>query len=181
MTLSELIEILAEENQHKVVRHGFRHPHSYRGIYAELAFEPAHDIDVAAMLKSARDAVGHSYLGYKGGSFKMDRFTEVHLATYGETGEELGPTLLKYMLADTVEPIQADPPRGLRPELTITGHTVALSPSTHHWPTRADGSVPQDGDIYVFQNGTWVAEPLGMTLYQAGTVVLSTRKQADAT
>lgn len=63
---------------------------SYRGIYAELAIgvectkygRPVGE--VASMLEAA---VGATFEGYKGGSYKMDRSTHVWIANWGEAGD----------------------------------------------------------------------------------------------
>lgn len=99
MTLGELIEALEAEPKDKLVFHGFNNPHSYRGYYNDLAFEPAQDITVGEMLEAARSAVGKTFTGYKGGDFKMDTYTDVWLSEDGyASGETIGPTLLKFML-----------------------------------------------------------------------------------
>lgn len=60
---------------------------SWRGIYAELALGFGVERDAAPnvrhLLKSARDAVGSDYEGYKGGTYRMDEQTEVHIDNYG--------------------------------------------------------------------------------------------------
>lgn len=98
MILRELIEYLEKEDQNKIVTMGFSNPHSYRGIYRELAFEPTINIAVSDMLKAAKSAMGETYTGYKGGDFTMNEYTNVHLAEYGNCGEEIGYILLNYML-----------------------------------------------------------------------------------
>lgn len=98
MLLNELIDTLEAADQTLVLPDGFDSPHSYRGFYNELAFEPAYDITVADMLEAARDARGSSYEGYKGGEYKMTAYTDCWLAEYGHTGESLGPVLLRLML-----------------------------------------------------------------------------------
>ncbi len=100
MTLGELINELEKYDRDKIVPRGFRYPHSYRGIYSELAFTPTFDVTVGEMLDLARGALGACYEGWKGGMFKMDGFTTVHLAQEGELGETIGTTLLGYMLAE---------------------------------------------------------------------------------
>jgi hypothetical protein len=100
MTLGELIEFLEKRDPEKVVPLGFNYPHSYRGYYDQLAFEPAPKIKVSEMLVCTRESLGETYIGYKGGEFKMDKWTKVWLAYYGETGEEIGPVLLKYMVGE---------------------------------------------------------------------------------
>lgn len=98
MTLEELISALEQCNPETVVPRGFHHPHSWRGDYAQLAFEPAKDVTVGSMLACAKEALGSTYVGYKGGHYVMDAYSDVYLAGYSTCGEELGPSLLEYML-----------------------------------------------------------------------------------
>lgn len=98
MTLQDLIDRLEQEDPETVVPIGFHNPHSYRGIYRELAFEPKKNVTVGEMLDAAREAKGSSYTGYKGGAYEMSGYTPVHLAKRGFTGETIGPVLLDYML-----------------------------------------------------------------------------------
>ena len=98
MLLKELIKYLENEDPKLVVPMGFNEPHSYRGFYGDLAFEPAGNVTVGEMLKLAKEALGRTYSGWKGGQFKMNGFTDVHLAEWGHTGEGIGIILLNYML-----------------------------------------------------------------------------------
>ena len=98
MTLGELIGALEAEDSNLVLPDGFRSPHSYRGYYDQLAFEPAKDVKVGEALALAESALGATYGGWKGGDFTMDEHTEVNLAVFGECGEEIGPTLLRLMI-----------------------------------------------------------------------------------
>lgn len=97
MYLKDLITFLEKQDPNKVVPYGFHAPHSHRGDYSELAFEPTENITFGEMLSEARSAVGATFEGYKGGDFKMSEFTPVYIANYGETGSGISPTLLKYM------------------------------------------------------------------------------------
>jgi hypothetical protein len=100
MTLAELIARLEAANPAQVVKHGFNNPHSYRGDYMDLAFEPAADITVADMLSDARSALGTTYQGWKGGDFTMGEHTWCWLSTEGDaSGETIGALLLDLMLA----------------------------------------------------------------------------------
>jgi hypothetical protein len=83
VTLAELIARLEAANPQQVVTRGFDSPHSYRGDYMDLAFEPATDITVGDMLDAARSALGETFTGYKGGDFTMDGYTDCWLAEYG--------------------------------------------------------------------------------------------------
>ena len=103
LNLGSLISILEQENPDKVVRNGFRNPHSYRGYYECLAFEPAKDITVREMLVDAKYALNRAFTGYKGGCYRMNEYTDVYIALYGNTGDEMGRMLLNYMLNDVKE------------------------------------------------------------------------------
>jgi hypothetical protein len=98
MTLGELIKRLEKVDPKQEVKMGFSNPHSYRGYYDELAFEPQEDTTVGEMLDWAKSAVGATYTGYKGGEYTMSEWTEVWLATYGQGGEGIGGVLLDYMV-----------------------------------------------------------------------------------
>lgn len=105
MTLGELITALEAEDPTRVLPHGFDNPHSYRGYYDQVAFEPASNISIGDMLDAARSALGTTYEGWKGGDFTMDRYTDCWLSMVGSaSGETLGPTLLRLMLAAPAAP-----------------------------------------------------------------------------
>lgn len=98
MRLGQLIEILEALPRDHEVAEGFDRPHSYRGYYHDLAFEPEADTTVARMLHAAKTANGATFQGWKGGGFTMGLRTDVYLAYEGRCGEELGERLLAYML-----------------------------------------------------------------------------------
>ena len=102
MTLGDLIERLEQEDQNKVLKLGFDSPHSYRGYYNELAFEPVENVTVSVMLDAARSCVERTFSGYKGGYYTMTLLTDCWLANYGSCGDELTLRLLNYMLNDRV-------------------------------------------------------------------------------
>lgn len=104
MTLKELIERLQQADQDHVCALGFDDPHSYRGYYQELAFQPKADVSVRDMLACAESAMGATFEGYKGGEFTMNELTDVYLARRGETGEGIGHFLLSYMLGEEPTP-----------------------------------------------------------------------------
>jgi len=87
-----------------VLRLGFYGPHSYRGYYHDVAFEIAEDITVGEVLSAAKEALGSTYQGWKGGDYTMKDYTETWLvAREGETGESIGAMFLELLLANTVE------------------------------------------------------------------------------
>lgn len=97
MTLGELIERLEKEDQTLVVPMGWGYPHSYRGNYCDLAFEPKENVSVAEMLSDAKESLGKTFVGYKGGDFEMDEFAYVYIAHEGCCGDGLSHLLLDYM------------------------------------------------------------------------------------
>lgn len=107
MTLNELITFLEKQDQALVLPTGFTHPHSYRGYYDELAFEPAADVTVASMLAAAKSALGSTYHGWKGGEYVMHGWTDCWLAEEGRAGEGIGPVLLRLMIAAGKAPDKA--------------------------------------------------------------------------
>lgn len=98
LSLGDLITVLESHHPAKVVPLGFARPHSYRGFYDELAFEPANYVTVAGMLQAARSALGATYQGWKGGDYTMNEYTPVWLAERGSTGEGLGAVLVHLLL-----------------------------------------------------------------------------------
>jgi hypothetical protein len=99
MELGELIAALEAEDPARVLPLGFGKPHSYRGYYEQLAFEPTADVMIGDMLEAAKSALGATYEGWKGGDFTMHERTDCWLAEEGHSGgEEIGPILLALML-----------------------------------------------------------------------------------
>lgn len=93
--LKDLIEWLEKQSPDAVVPHGFGEPMSYRGYYDELAFEPVESTTFGEMLTHARNALGATFTGYKGGDYKMGEYTPCWIAEYGtSTGDKIGPTIL---------------------------------------------------------------------------------------
>jgi len=83
MNLGSLIDWLEKQDQELVVKDGFGSPHSDRGSYDELAFDPAPEAKISDMLKYAKSADGAKFEGWKGGVYKMDRSTSVYIGEYG--------------------------------------------------------------------------------------------------
>ena len=95
INLAELIEELEKLPQDKFVSHGFHNPHSYRGYYQELAFEPKKDAKISGMLACAKDALGSTYTGWKGGEFTMKEWTECYITEEGSGGgDRIGQTII---------------------------------------------------------------------------------------
>lgn len=108
MTLDELIDRLEKMPPDAVPPVGFSSPHSYRGYYNDLAFEPTKGVSFGEMLEAAKGAKGETMTGYKGGEYVMNGWVDCYLAKWGWLGEGIGSVLLDYMEM-TAQPSRADP------------------------------------------------------------------------
>ncbi len=98
MMLSDLIVSLERRDAATPVAHGFGGPHSYRGYYECLGFEPVENTTVGKMLAAARSALGTTFTAYKGGEYTMDKYTDVYLAEWGRTGDAITEHVLVAMI-----------------------------------------------------------------------------------
>ena len=88
MRLGKLIEVLEALPQDLVVPKGFHNPHSWRGDYYELAFEPLEEpVKVGQLLEAAKSALGRTFQGWKGGDYKMGAMSRCYYAGEGDTGD----------------------------------------------------------------------------------------------
>jgi hypothetical protein len=88
--LGDLQEILIGLPAHYEVLtcdgYGLDRPHSYRGYYDHLAFEPAKTVsDVSKLLDQVTVSLTHLYEGYKGGLFAMKTYTPIWISHFGES------------------------------------------------------------------------------------------------
>jgi hypothetical protein len=103
MQLNELISYLEQLNPGAPFSEGFENPHSYRGYYEQLAFEPTGKPSTAGeLLAVAKSAHNQSFWGWKGGEFVMDDYTQCWLAEKGSTGEPLTKATLDHWFSETV-------------------------------------------------------------------------------
>ena len=101
MVLYEIIEFLEKYNPAKTVKLGFHNPHSYRGSYDELAFEPVKNTTVGEMLNCAKSSLNETFTGWKGGEYTMDNYTMCWIASEGHSdGERIGLAMLHLMMDD---------------------------------------------------------------------------------
>ena len=84
MTLGRLQKLLSVLDENRTVTYGFTHAHSWRGIYAEAAFEPAMNVPVKEMRAEVERALSETFTGWKGGDYSYDKWTEAHLDYIGE-------------------------------------------------------------------------------------------------
>lgn len=97
-TLGILIDWLKEQDQNLTVKDGFGDPHSDRGSYDELAFDPLPEAKISDMLKCAESAVGREFQGWKGGDYEMGLNTPVYIGEWGACGDAITPIHFKYWL-----------------------------------------------------------------------------------
>lgn len=89
MTLEELISRIKELPPDLEIQ-AIWHPHSYRGYYSDLAFEPADGtVKAVELLSIVKDCLGETYQGYKGGDYVMDKKTPLWMAFYGDCGSKI--------------------------------------------------------------------------------------------
>lgn len=117
MTLSELIGALEAEDPDLLLPLGFSNPHSYRGIYEDLAFEPVADVTIGQMLADARSALDATYEAWKGGEYTMREYADCWLAEEGRGG---GETIGPFILALLIVAAQADEPTKARLRLLVS-------------------------------------------------------------
>lgn len=156
--LDELIAILEAHDPATVVKVGFADPHSYRGYYHEVAFEPAANVTVGAMLADARAALGATYQGYKGGDYTMSGYTSVWLASYGCTGESLGRVLLTLLLANAATPDPQENPAGPAP--TTPHYRTGKKNSRNLYQVNPDGTETHFACTFHEHAGPLVVEAL---------------------
>lgn len=84
--LGKVIETLKSLPPDLVLPVGLSNPHSYRGYYEQLAFEPKENVSVEECLKVAKSCVDKTFTGYKGGDYMMTEDTSCWLCTYGSSG-----------------------------------------------------------------------------------------------
>jgi hypothetical protein len=94
--LRDLITFLETQDPESTVKDGFGEPHSDRGSYDELAFDPKPEAKIEDMLRYAKGAVGETFEGWKGGDYTMDLDTPVYIGEYGTGGDPITPTHFKY-------------------------------------------------------------------------------------
>jgi hypothetical protein len=102
LSLGDLIEYLSARDPDTPVKIGIRNPHSYRGIYADLGFEPVFEPStVGKWLEEVKPCLGHTFEGYKGGDFLMRTYTDCWLAYEGDSNaEKIGVLLMTLLLDD---------------------------------------------------------------------------------
>jgi hypothetical protein len=82
-TLNEVKIFLESVDPNYVFRLGFNHPHSWRGYYHEVSFEPDSDMKSEGMLHIIDVAVSKTFMGWKGGEYTYNLDNVAHLEAGG--------------------------------------------------------------------------------------------------
>jgi hypothetical protein len=82
-TLNEVKIFLESVDPTYVFSLGFNHPHSWRGYYSEVSFEPAYGHRAGDMLYSIDKAVSETFDGWKGGEYTYNLDNDAHLEAGG--------------------------------------------------------------------------------------------------
>lgn len=104
-------------NDQFVFTSGFNAPHSYRGTYADVAFEPARKVTLGEIKRAIERAGDEMFTGWKGGEYTYGDDTPCHLAYEGtcdptgtgdaEDFEELvADMMLEYIMHNHPTPIK---------------------------------------------------------------------------
>ncbi len=97
MNLEQYIRLLESFDPAQKLPLGLGNPHSWRGDYYDLAFEPVENITVGEMLQIAENCIDRTFDGWKGGEYKMTPFTTIHVDYRGHC-YDLGLFLLLQVL-----------------------------------------------------------------------------------
>lgn len=87
MTLGAMIERL--ESLPGGVMVPLSNPHSYRGYYSDLSFEPTAPVAAKHLLEECKDSMGERFHGWKGGDYYMHAGVPVWVAGRGSCGLKL--------------------------------------------------------------------------------------------
>lgn len=89
VTLGEMIEFLKSADPELLLPH-LGNPHSYRGYYSDLAFEPSDGVRKASdILLDCEASLGKTFTGWKGGDFLMNENTPLWIAVEGCCGQKI--------------------------------------------------------------------------------------------
>jgi hypothetical protein len=90
VTLGKLRDLCRDNPGGRVIidgEKGLGDEHSYRGYYADLAFEPVAEPSPSVdVLAACERALSGTYEGYKGGDFRYDEHAPLWVASYGCCG-----------------------------------------------------------------------------------------------
>jgi hypothetical protein len=80
VNITELIQLLeSQPDKYRVCRYGIIRWFSWRGHYSELAFAVGDDVTIETMLNIAKNTIGETLSGWKGGTWEVNHCTPIHL------------------------------------------------------------------------------------------------------
>jgi hypothetical protein len=83
--LGAVIKQLKKLPKETIFINGFHEPHSYRGYYEQVAFEPFDNVTSEALLMSCEASMEGVYIGWKGGEYTYDKKSIFNVAYEGST------------------------------------------------------------------------------------------------
>ncbi len=97
LTLGQAIERLSKFEESESIRFDYAdkapgNPHSYRGYYSDLCFEPCKICEFAkagSFLKDLKESLNEKFTGWKGGDFYMGEDTPLWVAIEGDCGRAI--------------------------------------------------------------------------------------------
>lgn len=102
MTLANYIRLLENaiaEYGDLELGFGLGDPHSCRGFYEHLAFEPKFNVKLSVMLREAQECLGTVFQGYKGGDYRAHHETKCYVDRWGRWSEiPLSKKVVRLML-----------------------------------------------------------------------------------
>ncbi len=95
MTVGDLFLSLGLLPNSAILSQGLKNPHSYRGDYEQLAFEPCGEMTVADVIEVIEEGLLDTHAGYKGGAYKMSEDSDVFVAFEGCTGSSMHQIIIE--------------------------------------------------------------------------------------
>lgn len=136
-------QAIVKHSEKHIVENGFGAADSWRGNYAEIAFEPAAYVSLESMLQHALDVEGQILSGYKGGDYYMDANTDCNIAHHGQyndTADHLTESRLLAMLDISHKNIQ---------DMKKTSYTIRVYNGNESWEHKNT-----HGDVIEFDTHT---------------------------
>jgi hypothetical protein len=161
MKLGNLIRILKIADPTIAVVNGFGEGYSYRGYYDQLAFEPAQNTTIGAMLESAESCVDRTFHAYKGGDYVMTLDSYIWLAEYGKHGLIIDTS----MVMDWIESVSSKPEKLVAKEIGDSGiESLRELLQEYAEAVESDQYLDEDWPTYIYESA--VTAFFGKTLWE---------------
>jgi hypothetical protein len=91
ITIGDMLNFLESKDPDEILIHGFKNPHSYRGMYDCASVEVAdHEVKVSSMIETCRELLSETFFGWKGGEYEYNEDTSLFFAERGRTESFVG-------------------------------------------------------------------------------------------